>query len=210
MKNMSVFLMPIITMMFMSFSCSEGGNYTAPVKTENQRTESVLIVYLTRTKNTQAVAKMIQETAGGTLMELEVQNPYPSDYKAIVAQVQQENEAGFLPQLKTKIDRMDSYDRIFIGFPTWGMQLPPPVKSFLKSYDLKGKTIIPFNTNAGYGVGGGFETVKKLCPESKVLEGFSVEGGKERDGILFVMQGEREKRVKVLVEKWLQKLGFEK
>lgn len=207
---MTMLLMPIITMMFMSFSCSESGNYTASLKTENQGTDSVLIVYLSRTKNTQAVAKMIQETAGGTLMELEVQNPYPKDYKAIVAQVQQENETGFLPELKTKIGRMDSYNRIFIGFPTWGMQLPPPMKSFLKSYDLKGKTIIPFNSNAGYGVGSGFETVKELCPDSQVLEGFSVEGGKERDGILFVMQGEKEKRVKVLVGKWLQKLGFEK
>lgn len=181
-----------------------------PVRTEIQGTDSVLIIYLSRTANTHAVAKMIQETTAGALVELEVQNPYPKDYKAIVAQVQQENETGFLPQLKTKIDRMDRYNRIFIGFPTWGMQLPPPMKSFLKSYDLKGKTIIPFNTNAGYGVGSGFETVRELCPDSKVLEGFSVEGGKERDGILFVMEGEKEKEVNVLVDKWLEKLGFKK
>ncbi|WP_188932167.1 flavodoxin family protein [Puia dinghuensis] len=58
-------------------------------------------------------------------------------------------------------------------FPTWGIQMPPPMKSFLRQYDLSGKTIIPFNTNAGYGVGTGFQTVKDLCPKSKILEGIS-------------------------------------
>jgi hypothetical protein len=57
--------------------------------------------------------------------------------------------------------------------------MPPPVKSFLKQYDLRGKTVVPFNTNAGYDVGSGFQTVKELCPKSKVLEGFSIGGDTE-------------------------------
>jgi len=73
------------------------------------------------------------------------------------------------------------------------MQLPPPMKSFLNQYDLSEKTVVPFNTNAGYGIGSSFETVKQLCPNSKVLEGFSTEGGVERDGILFMMEGEKRK-----------------
>lgn len=97
---------------------------------------------------------------------------------------------------------------VFIGFPTWGMQLPPPMKSFLNEYDLSGKTVIPFNTNGGYGIGSSFETVKKLCPASKILEGFSTKGGVERDGILYVMEGEKEKQVQVEVQKWLKKIGF--
>jgi multimeric flavodoxin WrbA len=78
----------------------------------------------------------------------------------MVAQVVKENEAGFLPPLKTKVDSMDEYDVVFVGFPTRDMQMPPPIKSFLKNYDLRGKTVIPFNTNAGYGVGSGFGTVE--------------------------------------------------
>ena len=167
------------------------------------KNKQVLIVYLSRTQNTKAVAQMIQQMMGGELVELALQNPYPQDYRAIVAQVQKENETGFLPVLKTKIENIHQYDTIFLGFPTWGMQLPPPMKSFLKQYDLKGKTIIPFNTNAGYGVGSGFESIKQLCIESKILTGFSVEGGKERDGVLFVMKGEKEVMVREQVKKWL-------
>ncbi len=88
------------------------------------------------------------------------------------------------------------------------MQLPPPIKSFLKEYNLSGKTIVPFNTNAGYGVGSSFDTVKQLSPDSKILEGFTTKGGVERDGILFVMDGEKEKQVQVDVQNWLVKIGL--
>lgn len=80
------------------------------------------------------------------------------------------------------------------------------MKSFLSQYDLSGKTVVPFNTNAGYGIGSSFDTVKKLCSKSNVLEGFSTKGGIERDGILFVMEGEKETQARIEVKKWLEKL----
>ncbi|MCS5489891.1 flavodoxin [Algoriphagus sp. CAU 1643] len=169
--------------------------------------EKILIVYLSRTKNTKAVAEMIQQKVGGDLVELELEKPYPENYQAIVAQVARENETGFLPPLKTKVDIL-KYNTIFLGFPTWGMQLPPPMKSFLHENDLSGKTVIPFNTNAGYGVGSSLNTVKALCPKSQILEGFSTKGGIERDGVFFVMEGEREIEVNKEVENWLKKIGM--
>jgi flavodoxin len=168
--------------------------------------EKTLIVYLTRTNNTKALAEIIHSDIGGTLVGLELQKPYPENYKEIVEQVAHENETGYLPPLKTKIDSIDKYEVVFVGFPTWGMQLPPPMKSFLKQYNLSGKTVIPFNTNAGYGIGSSFETVKELCPNSTVLEGFSIKGGIERDGILFVMEGEKEKQAQEEVKVWLRKI----
>jgi len=170
--------------------------------------KKILIVYLTRTKNTKAVAKMIYNSVGGDLIALELETPYPQNYKAIVDQVAKENAEGYLPPLKTKITGIAQYDTIFIGFPTWGMELPPPMKSFLSTYNLGGKTLIPFNTNAGYGLGSCIETVKKLCPKSTLLDEFSVKGGIERDGILFVMEGEKEKEVQNQVKEWLRKIGF--
>ena len=166
----------------------------------------VLIVYLSRTHNTKAVAHFIQQMVGGTLVALELQAPYPENYPATVQQVARENEKGYLPPLRTRIANIQQYDVVFVGFPTWGMQLPPPVKSFLKQYDLSGKTLVPFNTNAGYGVGSSFETVKALAPRSTVLEGFSTRGGVERDGILFVMEGNKEKQVQQEVTAWLKKI----
>lgn len=171
--------------------------------------EKVLILYLSRTNNTKAIAQIIHEKIGGRLVALELVTPYPDNYQSIVAQVAKENESGFMPPLKTKIENIEKYDLIFVGFPTWGMQLPPPLKSFLSQYDLSGKTIAPFNTNAGYGIGSSFETVKKMCVNSTVLEGFSTKGGIERDGILFVIEGEKEKQIQEEVEKWLKKLKLQ-
>lgn len=166
----------------------------------------VLIVYLSRTNNTKAIAEIIQRHVGGTLIALELEKPYPGNYQATVQQVVKENETGYLPLLKTKIDSIQNYDVVFVGFPTWDMKLPPPMKSFLHQYNLRGKTVIPFNTNAGYGVGSGFQTVKELCSDSKVLDGFEMKGGVERDGVYFVIKDEKAKEAETEVRKWLQKI----
>jgi flavodoxin len=171
--------------------------------------EKTLIVYLTRTGNTRAVANMIHEELGGTIIGLELKTPYPEDYQEQVDQVVKENASGYLPPLKTVIGAIQDYENIFLGAPTWGMQLPPPMKSFLNEYDLTGKVVIPFNTNAGYGMGSSFEEVKKLCPNAEVLEGFSVKGGKERDGILFVMEGDKEAQVRKSVQAWLKNISLQ-
>lgn len=166
----------------------------------------ILIVYLSRTNNTKAIAEIIHKNVGGTLVALELEKPYPENYQATVQQVVNENETGCLPPLKTKIDSIEKYDVVFVGFPTWGMQLPPPMKTFLRQYDLKGKTVIPFNTNGGYGEGNSFQTVKELCPGSNTLEGFVIRGGLERDGQYLVIKDEKAKEAETKVRKWLQKI----
>ena len=195
MKN--AIILPVIIGMCISFGCSNA---------QSMSSKKILIVYLSRTNNTKAIAEIIQKNIGGTLVALELEKPYPENYKATVQKVVDENASGFLPPLKTKIDSIEKYDVVFVGFPTWDMQMPPPMKSFLHEYDLSNKTVIPFNTNAGYGVGSGFQTVKELCKNSKVLEGFSITGGIERDGVLFVMKGERLREAETEVREWLQKI----
>ncbi len=186
-------------------SCKENVKAEQP---EINKTDKILIVYLSRTNNTKTVAEIIQKQVGGDLVALELQTPYPEDYQTTVNQVSEENRTGFLPSLKTKIDSIQKYEVVFVGFPTWGMQLPPPMKGFLNEYDLSGKKVIPFNTNGGYGIGSSFQTVKELCPNSNVLEGYSTKGGIERDGILFVMQGDKEVEVQKEVQKWLREIGL--
>jgi flavodoxin len=168
--------------------------------------KKVLIVYLSRTNNTKAIAQFIHQKVGGTMVALELETPYPTNYNATVQQVARENETGYLPPLKTKIDRIEQYDVVFLGFPTWGMRLPPPVNSFLRQYSLKDKTVIPFNTNAGYGEGSSFQTVRELCPQSTVLEGFVIRGGVERDGRYLVIKGARAEEAEKEVESWLRKI----
>ena len=167
---------------------------------------NILIVYLSRTNNTKAIAEIIHKNVGGKLVALELQTPYPENYQAIVQQVAKENETGYLPPLKTKIDSIEKYDVVFVGFPTWGMQMPPPIKSFLRAYDFSGKTVVPFNTNAGYGTGSGFESVKQLCKNSTIPDGFTTKGGVERDGVYFVMEGEKLTKAETEVKAWLKKI----
>lgn len=212
MKTILKFSILLITMICMFSACIKAQDSGTETDEElsvknNASGKSVLIVYLSRTKNTEAIAKIIQKEVGGKLVALELNQPYPENYQAIVEQVAKENSSAYLPPLKTKIDSIAQYDIIFLGFPTWGMQLPPPMKSFLSSHNLRGKTLIPFNTNTGYGTGSTFQTVKDLAPKSNILEGFSTLGGKERDGIMFVIDGEKEKQAQLEVQKWLQKIG---
>ena len=198
MKTATIFLLTIA--LCTSSACSNA---------QSMSSKKILIVYLSRTGNTKAIAEIIQKNVGGALVALELKKPYPENYKQTVQQVVDENASNYLPPLKTKIDSIEKYDVVFIGFPTWDMQMPPPMKSFLHQYNLSGRAVIPFNTNAGYGVGSGFETVKELCANSKVLEGFEIKGGIERDGILFEMKDEKLEEAEAEVGKWLEKIKIQ-
>lgn len=191
----------IFLIMLILVCCSNHSD--AQTMTEKKR---ILIVYLSRTNNTKAVAEIIHEKVGGKLVALELKKPYPENYSATVEQVKRENESGYLPPLNSSIDNIASYELVFIGFPTWDMKLPPPVKRFLKQYDLRGKTIVPFNTNGGGGVGSGFRMLSASCNGCRVLAGYTTIGGSERDGVKFVMEGEKKRRVEKEIEKWLRRI----
>lgn len=205
MKSMTVLSLMIAAIICLLSGCSRAQQLPANDQPPPGQ-KKILIVYLSRTNNTKATAEFIHQKVGGTMVALELETPYPADYNATVQQVARENETGYLPPLKTKIDRIEQYDFVFLGFPTWGMRLPPPMKSFLSQYSLKGKTVIPFNTNAGYGEGSSFQTVRELCPQSTILEGFVTRGGLERDGQLLVIKDARAEEVRKEIENWLRKI----
>jgi len=193
----------IVALSIIFFPCCSNAQQSNP---DNK----VLIVYLSRTNNTKTIAEIIHKNVGGKLVALELEKPYPDNYGATVQQVVRENESGFLPPLKTKIDSMQSYGIVFVGFPTWGMKLPPPMKSFLKQYDLVGKTIVPFNTNDGYGIGTSFDTVKELRANSNVLEGFTIRGGADTDRVARLTKEENLKDAERKVNDWLKKIQIVK
>ena len=197
----------LLTSFLLILGCSSSQMKDMNAKLDSTlKSYKVLIVYLSRTNNTKTIAEIIHKNTGGTLVALELEKPYPENYRATVEQVVRENETGYLPPVKTKIDSIQNYDVVFVGFPTWGMKLPPPMKSFLKQYDLSGKTIVPFNTNDGYGIGSSFDTVKELCPKSKILDGFSIKGGTESDGRIRLSKEENVKDAETKVKNWLQKI----
>ena len=72
---------------------------------------------------------------------------------------------------------------------------------------MSGKTVIPFNTNAGYGIGSSFQTIKELCVNATILKGFSTKGGIERDGVYFVMKGDKKIKAEKEVALWLKEIN---
>ena len=104
-----------------------------------------------------------------------------------------EQESGSKPTLKTKIENIESYEVVFIGYPNWRGTIPRPVATFLSEYDFPGKTIVPFCTHEGSGLGRSERGIKKLCPNSGVLKGLAIRGRDEKNA-----QNE--------VSKWLHEL----
>lgn len=163
-----------------------------------------LVVYLSRTGNNKALAQFVAQSTGADLAAIETAEPYPQNYAQMRDQAAQEIADGVLPPLKN-MPNTEPYRRIVIVFPTWAMRLPAPVKSFLIGRNLRGKTILPLNTNAGYGVGSGFEEIKQLAAGADVRPGLSLKGGNERDGILLVMKGNALTQAQNQIRPWLAK-----
>ena len=99
------------------------------------------------------IAGQIRRALGADLFEIEPAEPYPEDYEATVSQAQSEREAGYEPPLKAPVPNIELYEAIFLGFPIWGMTAPSVIRSFLSSHDLSDKTLVPFITHGGYGLG---------------------------------------------------------
>ena len=162
---------------------------------ENTETGRVLVLYFSQSGNTKAVANFIHNAVGGDIVKLETETPYPSDYDELVDSAQEEQRENARPALSTKIDNIDEYDTIFLGYPNWWGDMPMPIYTFLDEYDLSGKTIAPFITHGGSGLSGTPENIKKEEPNATVTEGLAVNGSSSRNS-------------QSTVNNWLAEIGF--
>ena len=110
----------------------------------------ILVAYYSYSGNTQEVARAIHDQVGGDLFEIKAEQTYPDSYQAMTRLAKQEIESGDRPKLSTTVDSIAQYDIVFLGSPDWWGTITPQVSSFLASYDLSGKRVIPFIT-AGSG-----------------------------------------------------------
>jgi flavodoxin len=145
--------------------------------------------------NTEVAAGMIQRLAGGDLFKIETVKEYPADYEETTALAQKELREGARPELASRVEGMGDYDTVFLGYPNWWGTMPMALFSFLDSYDFSGKTIVPFCTNEGSGMGRSEDDIKKLCSGAKVLKGISIRGGGVNEEEDFIAA-------------WLKKLGL--
>jgi len=145
---------------------------------EEMETESggkkVLIVYYSYSGNTRKVAREIHRVVGGDVVEIEPMEAYPGNYNAVVEQAKRELNTDFRPELKTRVGDVTSYDTVFVGSPNWWHTIAPPLKTFLAGSDLSGKSIIPFISHGGGGLGRSAQDIAGLCPQAKVLKSLAV------------------------------------
>jgi len=125
------------------------------------------IVNLSR-GNTEIAAKMIQTITGGDLFRIETATPYPKDYTETTRVAQKEKSSNARPGLVGKVSGMDTYDVIFPGYPNWWRTMPMAVFTFLESYDFSKKTILPFCTHEGSGMGHSEKDIAKTLPDATV------------------------------------------
>lgn len=157
---------------------------------------SSIIIYFSRSGNTENVAKQIESFTGADVLELQVEDPYPSDYEETVDRADEERESGDFPALATQIPDLSQYDTVFLGHPIWSMTIANPIARFLEdnSEELSGKSIAAFSTNAGYGDGSSVDRISELTPDSTILENYTVVDEEAMDS-----QDD--------VEAWLERLG---
>ena len=145
--------------------------------------------------NTKIVADYISDYTGADQFEIKTSKYDGMAYKPLCDLAKEEQQKGELPPFEGTVD-VSKYDVIFVGGPVWWGTYPQVMFTFFNKYDLSGKTIIPFTTHEGSGLGSCVDDVKKAYPKANVTNGFSIYGHDVRTG-------------KERVEKWLKKLGYQ-
>ncbi|MBR1756089.1 MAG: NAD(P)H-dependent oxidoreductase [Alphaproteobacteria bacterium] len=161
---------------------------SAVVSTVNAKT---LVTYFTLTGNTEKAAKIIAEKTGADLYQIELVTPYPSEYKEQTKLAKEELNSGYLPPIKPLPENMAEYDVVFVGSPVWWGTMSTPVRTFLSSGVLKGKTVIPFVTHGGGGADNSFTDTAKLCEGCNVI----TDGWSGYSALTFGLSGWIEKTV---------------
>jgi flavodoxin len=133
----------------------------------------ILVVYYSYSNTTKSLAEDIAIITDGDIRELIPEKPYSFTYNGATKEARNEMERSHCPKLLSGNEPINDYEYIFIGTPNWFKSFAPPILSFLRSVDLRQKTIIPFCTHGGGGFGQIEINIAKECPDSKLLPGLA-------------------------------------
>lgn len=127
--------------------------------------------------NTEVAACIIQKLTGADMFQIEPSQPYSKDYNECIAQAQADQRRNARPELKGYPESISQYDIIYLGYPNYWSTMPMAVFTFLEHFDFAGKTIRPFCTHEGSGMGSSEQDIKRLCPHAKIDKGVALRGG---------------------------------
>ena len=162
--------------MTMSFAACAQNKGDSNMQTENK----LLVVYFSATGITAKAARTIADVTGGTLYEIVPQQSYTADDldwndRQSRSSVEMNNPQA-RPALKDTKPDVAAYDIIFIGYPIWWDQAPRIINTFIESYDLKGKTLVPFATSGGSSITGSVNALRKAYPDLEWQDGRLLNG----------------------------------
>lgn len=140
----------------------------------------ILVAYFSASGVTAGAARKLAEEAGADLYEIKPEVPYTSadlDWTDRHSRSSVEmNDPASRPAIAGKVPNMGDYAAVFVGFPIWWYVAPTIINTFLESHDLSGKTVIPFATSGGSGMGRTNDRLKPSCPGAKLVEGRLLNG----------------------------------
>jgi len=130
----------------------------------------VLVAYFSASGETARLAKTIADVMDGKLYEIQPKQPYTSadlnwNDKNSRSSIEMSDPSS-RPEIANRVENMENFDVVFIGFPIWWYVAPTIISTFLESYDFSGKTVIPFATSGGSGMGKTDSVLHECCAES--------------------------------------------
>ena len=156
---------------------TESERVSEPAQTDSKE----LVVYFSRSGNTQRVANEIAAQTGADIFEIIPQTPYPDDYNEVVDLAQQEQRDNARPAISGTIENIGEYDVVYIGYPNWWSDMPMILYTFFDSYDLSGKTIAPFCTSGGSGLSDTVSAIQAMEPDADVTDGLHIRDNATED-----------------------------
>ena len=147
--------------------------------------KKILVAYFSASGVTERAAKALAKAAKADLFEIKPEIPYTDadlnwmDKKSR-SSVEMNNPAS-RPAIAEKVANMEQYEAVFVGFPIWWYVAPTIINTFLESYDFSGKTIIPFATSGGSGLGRTNDRLKPSCPGAALVNGRMLNGKVSED-----------------------------
>lgn len=131
--------------------------------------------------DTEAAAKMIQSLTGADLYQIHTKRYYRDSFSGTAATAWIEEMLHLRPKLAAQPKDLDNYDVIYVGYPIWWFNAPMAIGSFLESYDLTGKTIVPFCTSADNGIDVSMDYIRKVARNANVLDGYRVHNADRKE-----------------------------
>lgn len=150
--------------------------------TDNQDAQEhkILVAYFSATGTTKGVAEHIANGLNADIYEIVPEEPYTDadlDYNDNNSRTTIEmNDPDARPAISGSVENMEQYDIVFIGYPIWWYVAPTIINTFLESYDFSGKTIVPFATSGGSGMGNTNEKLAPSCPGAILMKGKMLNG----------------------------------